>query len=411
MASTSTAPSPWPAPESGASLLLAFTPPTLAGASTSTSTLAARRTVVILGSGRLASIRAFACLEAGHKVAVLPCSLDGKIHDPELAYRILSGQIVLLDAPAYYSQEDSEQAWSDYIEESIPADVLDDTLLVCITDTIATSSLATSTHTLPRSPSSALAIRQAFFKLRIPVNVADYPSLSDFHFPATHRFPLLVNNETAIHDPSGQASTESASPLQIAITTNGNSCRLASRIRREIVSKLPKGVGSAVARIGKLRQQARQIDQEEQQEQPSKQSKTTTSWSLDRDIEQGEREEGWSPSLLNKPVPQILAPRSSIQAVGASTSKCTSPNRQKLKQAPALHALTSRPMHPSQMPLTPPATPPLRALANADNIDFILGAGDVARDIIPPSLTRMRFIAQICKRRNAELAIDTANQA
>lgn len=369
----------WPAPEGGASLLLAFTPPE-ASTSTSAFSLPARRTALILGSGRLAAVRSFACLEAGLNVALLPCSR--KIHDPELDYRISSGQIALLDAAGSdIVDPENDQAWSTYIEDSIPQPILDDVQLVCITDTI--SSASSSSSNVPRSPASALALRKAFYKLRIPVNVADYPALSDFHFPATHRFPLLPS-------PHGDSptNTNTASPLQVAITTNGNSCRLASRIRREVVSKLPKGVGSAVARIGKLRQQARRVDNEERQS-------ASNDWSLDavEDVEQGEREEGWSSTLLNKPVPQILAAKASTSS---PLSKCTSPNRIAKKHLPPLDLASRRPLHPSQMPLTPPATPPLRALAQADNIDFVLAAGDAAKEIIPPSLTRMRFIAQIC---------------
>lgn len=370
----------WPAPEGGASLLLAFTPPQ-ASISTSTFSLPARRTALVIGPGRLAAVRSFACLEAGLDVALLPCS--SKIHDPELDYRISSGQIALLDAAGSDPMDsEDEQAWSTYIEDSIPEHILDDVQLVCITDTISSASSASLSIT-PRSPASALALRKAFYRLRIPVNVADYPALSDFHFPATHRFPLLPS----AHGGSS-TNTNTASPLQIAITTNGNSCRLASRIRREVVSKLPKGVGSAVARIGKLRQQARRIDHEERQS-------ASNDWSLDavEDVEQGEREEGWSSTLLNKPVPQILAAKASTSS---PLSKCTSPNRMAKKHLPPLDLAPRRPLHPSQMPLTPPATPPLRPLAQADNIDFVLAAGDAAKEIIPPNLTRMRFIAQIC---------------
>ncbi|KAK9894322.1 hypothetical protein P389DRAFT_212801 [Cystobasidium minutum MCA 4210] len=379
----------WPTPEGGASLLLAFTPPQEASTSTATtlsasSTIPARRTALILGSGRLASVRSFACLEAGLNVALIPCS--SKIHDPELDYRISSGQIALLDSSSPFEQDsENEQAYTACIRESIPQDILDDILLVCITDTISS---AASTRIAPRSPASALALRKAFFKLRIPVNVADYPALSDFHFPATHRFPLSSSSSAG---ESSASTARSASPLQIAITTNGNSCRLASRLRREIVSKLPKGVGSAVARIGQLRQQAKQIDRQEQA------SRSGSAWSLDslEDIEQGEREEGWSSTLLNKPVPQILAGAAKTTVPAASQSKCTSSNRILKKNPPQLDFASLKPLHPSQMPLTPPATPPLRALAQADNIDSVLAAGDAAKEIVPPSLTRMRFIAQI----------------
>jgi uroporphyrin-III C-methyltransferase len=37
------------------------------------------------------------------------------------------------------------------------------------------------------------------------------------------------------------------------VTTNGHGCRLAGRIRRDIVSKLPKEIGSAVENVGRMR--------------------------------------------------------------------------------------------------------------------------------------------------------------
>jgi uroporphyrin-III C-methyltransferase len=42
-------------------------------------------------------------------------------------------------------------------------------------------------------------------------------------------------------------------PLQIGITTSGKGCKLASRIKREIVSSLPPDIGPAIARLGNLR--------------------------------------------------------------------------------------------------------------------------------------------------------------
>ena len=48
-------------------------------------------------------------------------------------------------------------------------------------------------------------------------------------------------------------STHSDGPLQIGITTNGNGCKLASRIRREIAATLPPNFGSAVERLGAVR--------------------------------------------------------------------------------------------------------------------------------------------------------------
>jgi uroporphyrin-III C-methyltransferase len=77
----------------------------------------------------------------------------------------------------------------------------------------------------------------------IPVNVADFPALCDFSFAATHRFI----------DPY----TGGQSALQVGVTTNGEGCRLAGRVKRDIVSVLPKDIAGAVRQVGKLRRLAK----------------------------------------------------------------------------------------------------------------------------------------------------------
>ena len=68
-------------------------------------------------------------------------------------------------------------------------------------------------------------------RLRVPVNVADAPNLCTFTLLSTH----------------------SDGPLQIGITTSGNGCKLASRIRREIATSLPPNFGVAIERLGTIR--------------------------------------------------------------------------------------------------------------------------------------------------------------
>ncbi|KAK7513362.1 tetrapyrrole methylase [Phyllosticta citriasiana] len=68
-------------------------------------------------------------------------------------------------------------------------------------------------------------------RLRIPINVADAPNLCTFTLLSTH----------------------SDGPLQIGVTTSGKGCKLSSRIRREIASSLPTGLGQAVERLGTMR--------------------------------------------------------------------------------------------------------------------------------------------------------------
>ncbi|KAF8899425.1 tetrapyrrole methylase [Infundibulicybe gibba] len=68
---------------------------------------------------------------------------------------------------------------------------------------------------------------------------ADIPELCDFTFTSTHRFE--------------DAETGQRTALQIGVTTNGQGCRLAGRVRREIVSRLPREVGAAAEKIGRMR--------------------------------------------------------------------------------------------------------------------------------------------------------------
>src|SRR5215471_14576246 len=70
-------------------------------------------------------------------------------------------------------------------------------------------------------------------RLRIPVNVSDAPDLCTFTILATY----------------------SDGPLHIGITTSGRGCKLASRLRREIASYLPRGLGSAIETLGSMRRQ------------------------------------------------------------------------------------------------------------------------------------------------------------
>lgn len=304
--------------------------------------------------------------------------------DSEVEHRIESGEVQAVNLPSWSSSAGNTTAadWKAWLQDDayIPEDILEDVALVCVTDTIRTassSSSSSSSSLTPRSASSALAIREACYRLRIPVNVADHPELSDYSFPATHRFPLLSETKTKTPTTETEGAQNTASPLQIAITTNAKSCRFSSRIRREIIAKLPKGIGSAVDKLGKLREEVRKLDA---QEVPGGEGSTTL-------LEVGEKEEGFSANLLNKPVPQIFLKEPKL-------SKCTSPHRQAAKGA-----LPSLPVAalPTSLPLTPPATPPPTS-AVVNRMEEILAGQDLAgTDPSVSSLTRMRFISQICK--------------
>lgn len=71
-------------------------------------------------------------------------------------------------------------------------------------------------------------------KLRIPINVFQRPEWSTFHMGSTYV------------DPQG-------SGLQISVSTNGQGCILANRIKREIIASLPSNISEIVTNMGQLR--------------------------------------------------------------------------------------------------------------------------------------------------------------
>lgn len=77
-------------------------------------------------------------------------------------------------------------------------------------------------------------------RLRIPVNVSDSAELSTF--------TLL--------------STYTAGDFQLGVTTSGKGCKLAARLRRELVSALPPNIADICRRVGELRTAIQQHDSE-----------------------------------------------------------------------------------------------------------------------------------------------------
>ena len=71
---------------------------------------------------------------------------------------------------------------------------------------------------------------------RIPVNVADDPSYCDFYF----------------------GSQIQQGPLQIMVSTNGKSPKLANIIRRRIEESIPKCSGEAIEKVGLLREKLKE---------------------------------------------------------------------------------------------------------------------------------------------------------
>jgi uroporphyrin-III C-methyltransferase len=307
-----------PLPCSGASLLLAFSPP-------SADAVPSRRTVLIIGSARLASVRAIACLEAGMRVVVAHSSLAEDDIDTELAF--LASRSLITLVPASLATGDSLRS---FLLEAYP-ELYDDLLIILVTDSLLLSHAC-------RSYASALSLRKAAHNLRLPLSIADYPALSDFTFPSTHRFAISKSDLTP-------------SPLQVALTTNSNSCRLASRLRRHIVSSLPQNAGGAVRRVGELRAK------------------------LGRDLVEPEGEESSLSRPLNAPVEQL------------SVSRCRKMKRAKTagEDVPSAVSMERVQRVPdADFLCTPPATPPTSRL------------GDDSSPCELATETKMRFIAQIC---------------
>ncbi|KZT73246.1 uroporphyrin-III C-methyltransferase [Daedalea quercina L-15889] len=212
----------YPTPAGGASLLLSFR--------------LQKHTVIIVGSNTLAASRAFAALEADSSVVVVA---NGGLNSAceELQWRANNGQLEVLEldrlpCSVEGAVDRDAQALNDYLGS------VGHVRLVCVTDTLLSGVSGSR-----RSRTSAQLIAHACSLRNIPLNVCDMPDLCDFSFLSTHRFQ---NHEAG-----------APSSLQIGVTTNGQGCRLASRIRRDIVATLPKDVGAAVANVSKLRSMAK----------------------------------------------------------------------------------------------------------------------------------------------------------
>ncbi|KAF8079288.1 uroporphyrin-III C-methyltransferase [Lyophyllum atratum] len=204
----------YPTPQGGASLVLAFR---MQGNIT-----------LILGSGSLAASRAYSALEADSKVVILATGGLSTACD-EVQWRARQGQLTFVD---WDSLPGSSTATGD--DKTIEAleSYLNSTpgvRIVCMTDTL---------NGRPRSRPFAEKVYNICRGRNIPVNTTDLPDLCDFTFTSTHRFEA----------PDGRRT-----PLQIGVTTNGQGCRLAGRIKRDIVSRLPKDIGAAVENVGRMR--------------------------------------------------------------------------------------------------------------------------------------------------------------
>ncbi|KAJ7360981.1 uroporphyrin-III C-methyltransferase [Mycena albidolilacea] len=234
----------FPKPQGGASLLLSFR--------------LQSRTTLILGSGPLAASRAFAALEADSAVTVIAKGGVASACE-ELQWRARQKQLIVLDWDALpQSSEgasDEESSLECYLSTASATSPQGQNIsFVCITDTV----LGTPER---RSRASAERIYRLCRARNIPVNTTDVPDLCDFSFAAAHRFEDAVSG--------------ARTALQVGVTTNGQGCRLGSRVKREIVSLLSKDLGAAVDRVGTMRSLAR-TDALEEDEYESEDSGVAT---------------------------------------------------------------------------------------------------------------------------------------
>lgn len=81
--------------------------------------------------------------------------------------------------------------------------------------------------------STAQLAHTACARLRIPINTADSQALSSFTFLALYRL----------------------GDFALGVSTGGKGCRLAARIKRELVAALPSNIDQVCARVGELRAQ------------------------------------------------------------------------------------------------------------------------------------------------------------
>ncbi|KAH9950961.1 uroporphyrin-III C-methyltransferase [Amylocystis lapponica] len=256
--------------------MAAFPPPT-GGASLLLSFRLQQQAVVVIGSDSFAASRAFASLEADSTVIVIAKGGHAAACE-ELKWRASQGQLILLDLDALPGSSKGI-ANDDHDAEVIGAYIsaADRIRLVCVTDTVLGTVLASR-----RSHASAAQIVRVCRTHCIPVNVTDMPDLCDFSFLSTHRF----------HDPDTLLPTG----LQLGVTTNGQGCRLAGRLRRDVVAKLPKEVGGAVAKVGKLRSLAKAAGE-----------------TVDEVADIGAGDDGGA-STPNQPVPQRKANESAAES-------------------------------------------------------------------------------------------------
>ncbi|KAH8780335.1 siroheme synthase [Diaporthe sp. PMI_573] len=162
------------------------------------------KNVLVIGGGEVAAGRILNCLNADAAVTVI-CPSSGL--NPEVAYRVSSGQVTHIDRKFQPSDLDPDKNVT--------------MVLTAIDD-----------------PEASTQVWKLCKERRIPANIADVPPECDFYFGSVHR----------------------DGPLQIMVSTNGKGPRLAASIRKQIATTLPNNAGAAVDKVGRLRAMLRKVE-------------------------------------------------------------------------------------------------------------------------------------------------------
>ncbi len=185
---------------------------------------------LIVGSNPLAAARCAKSIEVGAK-PLLIAPAETELHYA-LQKRIDNGEVEWLRKP--FEESDLFSLGREEIDGVVDA--------VFVTSGPRDPMSIERPHELLKIPTNRGAIGTHISSLckksRIPVNVADAPTLCSFSLLSTH----------------------TDGPLQIGITTNGHGCKLSSRIRREISSSLPPRLGLACESIGTIRRRIQEED-------------------------------------------------------------------------------------------------------------------------------------------------------
>ncbi|KIY50989.1 uroporphyrin-III C-methyltransferase [Fistulina hepatica ATCC 64428] len=305
----------YPAPQKGASLILSFR-------------LYAKTTIVI-GSGSVAAARAFAALEADSKVVVIA---DGGLDAAcdELKWRSSRNQLQIFDWDALPTSSGTAsgnqiQALQSYIARTPSV------RFVCVTDTLLDSKRP------PRTRTSAEEIYRVCQAAGVLVNTTDVPELCDFSFTSTHRFVNPKNGERTA--------------LQIGITSNGQGCRIAGRVKRDVVASLPRDIGVAVQMVGRMRKLAREADVSaevaslDEDTVPSPNQPVAQHTSAETAAERTKRRMNWVAQISEYWPISRLANLSEREMLDVLASQLSSPMQQAtdMNSPPSLHSLPLRP--------------------------------------------------------------------